>query len=174
MADTRPVPIRLQVMRALTAHLEGINGPDAAGFDLRGAVYRGRNVFGTDVMEAHSAWLSILEGPRPDTVIRTGENNETRNEWWPLLLQGWIKEDDDAEHPLDACYYLLDQVERRLNRILDMNGKSGFPTYPNEFLLGRLIQGFHFGPGTIRPPTDGISSKAFMYMPVRIGLASIG
>ncbi len=170
-ADTRPVPLKLQALRALTAHLEGIHGPDAGGFDLRGCVYRGRNQFGAD---APKTFISILEAPRPDGGIRTGEQDETRSERWPLLLQGWLKEDDDAEHPLDAIYYLLDQVERRLNRVIEENGRNGFPVYPAEFMLGLPLTGFGFGPGTVRPATDGISSKAFMYMPMWMGLATVG
>lgn len=163
-----PDPIKLQVLKRLTEHLEGINGPDWGGFDLRGCVFRGRNRFGEDMPET---FLSLLEAPRSDPGRESGQfGAEARSYDWPILLQGWTV--DDPVNPSDPVYFLQEQVERRLSMIIQTDPNSGFARYPDTFLLGRLITKFDCGPGIVRPPTDNLSSKAFLYLPIRIGLAS--
>jgi hypothetical protein len=54
---------QLDILRALTAHLEGINPENGYDYDMRGRVFRGRAEFGDDTPLPH---LSILEAPRPD------------------------------------------------------------------------------------------------------------
>lgn len=162
-------PVKLTVLKALSAHLEGIKGPDWGDFDLTDCVFRGRAQHGA---EAPPTFLSIIESPRPDIGREAGENRSTRAFEWPLLLQGWTK--DDPKHPTDPLYYLLDQVERRLNMIIEVKGHSGFPAYRDVYMLGGLITSFSFGPGVCRQPTDGVSSTAFLYVPLRVGLATIG
>lgn len=163
------VPLKLQVLRALTAHLEGIVGPDWGDFDLTGKVFRGIDRFGD---EAPETYLSILEAPRSDTGYEGGENKTNRSYEWPLLLQGWTK--DDPLHPLDPIYYLDQEVTSRLSMISAVNHGSGLPKFKGTYMLGGLITSISYGPGVARPPTDGISSKAFLYMPLRLGLASVG
>lgn len=169
MAD----PLKLQVLKALTTHLEGIQGEDYHGFDLRGCVFRGRNRFGDDEPET---FLSILEAPRPDTGRLAGEYDSSRSWTWELLLQGWTE--DDPLNPSDPVYLLEDAVTQRLNMIKAVHGNStggmpGSPRYPDVFMLGHLITAFDCGPGTVRPPTDNLSRKAFLYLPLRIGLATV-
>lgn len=175
MAD----PFRLQVLKALTAHLEGIVhvdpdplnsivGVDWRGFVLTGKVFRGRTYFG---QEAPETFLSLLEAPRPDQGTVAGTNNTARHEEWPLLLQGWCP--DDKENPTDPVYFLMDVVERRLGEIVSVRDGSGLPTHPGSYMLGGLISDFAFGPGVVRPPTEGISAKAFFYLPLRVGLATV-
>lgn len=162
MADS----LRLQVLKALTTHLEGVAKEDGYNYDLDGAVFRGRGRFGDgdpDVM------VSILENPRPDFGNPVGDGT-TRHEMWPLLIQGWCP--DDAENPSDPVYGLLDDVERRLMMLVAVNRNSGNPVHPDLYLLGRTVTDIALTPGVVRPPTDGISSRAFFYLPVRVGLAT--
>lgn len=161
MAD----PIKLQILKALTTHLEGIEWNDST---LQGCVFRGRNRFGDNDPET---MLSLLEAPRPDTGREGGEFSQARSYTWELLLQAWTK--DDPENPSDPMYFLQEVIEQRLGMIIATNSGSGFPTYPGIYMLGRTIHGFRYGPGVIRPPTDNISSKTFLYMPIRIDLASV-
>ena len=161
-------PLKLQVLKALTAHLEGIKGPDWGDFDLTGCVFRGRNRFGDDVPET---FISILEAPRTDPGREAGTNSEARNYDWPLLLQAWTKE--DAVHPSDPIYMLEQEITLRLTMIIAVKGGNGFPRWPETYMLGGLVSSFGFGPGTVRPPTDGLSSKSFLYMPLRVGLATV-
>lgn len=170
MADS----YRLQVLKALCSHLEGIvhveGDPenDWDGFNLQGKVFRGRSQFGDN---APDQFLSILEAPRPGQDNMGGEYGEARHEEWPLLLQGWTN--DDLENPSDPVYALLDVVERRLHMLIATRAETGSPLYPNAFMLGKKITSFAYGPGVVRPPTEGISSKAFMYLPLRVGLAKV-
>ena len=175
MAD----PIRLQILKALCAHLEtivhvapdpanGIVGEDWHGFNLAGKVFRGRTKFGD---ESPETMLSILESPRPDFPTTAGTNGVARSEEWPLLLQGWTV--DDKQNPSDPVYFLMEAVETKLAEIVKLKKGSGFPAYPSAYMLGNRITSFSFGPGVVRPPTEGISAKAFLYMPLRVGVASV-
>ncbi len=170
MAD----PIRLQVLKALTTHLEGIvhvdgdPAQDYRGFNLAGKVFRGRAVYGATDPET---MLSLLEAPRPDFPSYAGENNEAASETWQLLLQGWTA--DDKVHPTDNAHLLMDAVSRRLAQIIQTKRGIGTPMYPGAYMLGGLVSSFAFGPGVVRPPAEGASSNAYFYMPLRVGLATV-
>ena len=161
MADS----YRLTVLKALCAHLELIATDD---FNLSGAVFRGRAIYGE---EAPPTMLSLLEAPRPDFPIFGGVNNEARSEEWQLLLQGWTK--DDKINPTDPAYGLMDAVEQHLGLIVATKRGSGLPVNPDAYMLGGRITRFSFGPGVVRPPTEGVSSRAFFYLPIKLGLASV-
>lgn len=161
MAD----PIKLQVLKALTAHLEGI---EWNGSTLEGCVFRGRNRFGENDPET---MLSLLEAPRPDIGRQGGELNQARSYTWDILLQAWTK--DDENNPSDPMYFLQEAIEQRLSMIIATDRHSGMGKFPGVYRLGNLVHGFGYGPGVIRPPTDNISSKTFLYMPIRIDLADV-
>jgi hypothetical protein len=167
------------VLKALSLHLEGIKhvapdvdndieGVDWDGFDLQGKVFRGRAAFGK---EAPETMLSILEAPRSDIPATAGMNTVAKSEEWMLLLQGWTK--DDVLNPTDPVYALVDVVERRLSEIIVTRAHTGKPLYPASYMLGGLLSSFSYGPPMVRPPTEGLSPKAFFYMPLRAGLATV-
>jgi hypothetical protein len=164
-------PNRLAVLKALTALLETVvpTAPtiEPALTSMEGLVFRGRNRFGDDDPKT---MLSILEAPRPDSSLFTAEN-QARADDWLLLVQGWCP--DDKANPSDAVYFLMDDVENTLDRIIRVSPGTGYPKYPSDYMLGGLITRCQFGPGTVRPPTENISSKSFFYLPVRVGLARI-
>lgn len=167
MAD----PQRLAVLKGLTALLETVV-PTAPTIDpplasMDGLVFRGRNRFGEN---DPATMLSILEAPRPDGSLYTADN-QARADDWLLLVQGWCP--DDKTNPSDAVYFLMEDVELVLDRIIRTSPGTGYPKYPNDYMLGGLITRLQFGPGTVRPPTENISSKSFFYLPVRVGLARI-
>lgn len=169
MAD----PLKLQVLKALTAHIEGIDGTDDAhrGFDLRDCVFRGFNRHGE---EAPPTLVNIIEAPRPDPG-RTGGELDANRKWdWTLLLQAWTDKDIDLQNPTDVAYLLEDALLARLNMLIAMDSMMGMPKYPEVYLLGRLITELSCGPGVVRPPADNLTSKAVLYLPVRIGLATVG
>lgn len=163
---------RLKVLKALTAHLElivhvdGDPDNDYGGFDLSAAVFRGRTTYGE---ESPKTMVSILEAPRPDNGQTAGTNGEARQEQWQLLVQGWCP--DDTEHPTDPLYQMMHVVERQMQKIIATNNHTGAPYDPVAYMLGRKVSGFSFGPGVVRPPTEGVSGKAFFYLPCRVGLA---
>jgi len=166
-----PDPRRLQVLKALTVLLEGVvpTAPTIvpALTNLNGRIFRGRARFGDndpDVM------ISILESPRGGQPVYTDEN-QARLDQWSLLVQGWCP--DDKDNPSDPLYFFLEDVEKRLDRVVAENRSTGQPKYPEHFMLGGLITNMRFGQGTVRPPTENISSKSFFYVPVQVGLARI-
>lgn len=164
MADS----YRLQVLKAFTLLLEGITVAGGYNYTLgAGKVFRGRARFGE---EAPIPMISILEAPRPGAAIYTGDN-EARKDLWPLLLQGWCE--DDKDNPSDPVYGLLDDVERRLDRVVQVTAGTGVPKFSEHYMLGGLITDLQVSPGVVRPPTENVSARSFFYLPVQVGLARI-
>jgi len=177
MADCN-TPYRLQVLKALCCHLEGIRMVDGYRHDLNGRVFRGRAVFGD---EAPTTMLSILEAPRADPGIFAGEQ-QARREYWTLLVQGTCPS-EDQENPIDSLYGLAADVELRLAMINSRHPDTGNPLFPDAFRLGRirmsdgtdgdeLITDLEIGPPVIRPPTE-TTSKPMFYLVLRVGLADV-
>lgn len=177
MAD---IPYRLAVQQKLTEWLKGITPANGYAFDLSNSVYRGRAIFSGDNTQNPLPMLSILESAKPDNAIWAGDTDEARSESWHLLLQGWVA--DDLNNPTDPAHYLMAAVEKRLSDIVRMtnpnNGMGSSPAVPEIFMLGdrpgggKMITSFKYGPGVVRPPAEQVSSKAFFYLPLRVGLAS--
>lgn len=166
-----PDPPRLIVLKRLTEHLETITRANGYYHDLAAAVFRGRLLFGEgDPLPM----LSILEAPRSSIGEYADENNNVKKDEWQLMLQGWAA--DDVHNPCDRAYGLAHDVEKCLGRIVRVNRggeglEPGKPTYPDSYLLGGLITSLTFSTPNVRPPTEGVSSKAFFYIPLRVGLA---
>lgn len=161
------VPIRLAILQALTLHLEGITPANGYTSDLTKAVFRGRNLVGADLK--HRPALSILEAPRPDIAVFTGEWNDVRKDEWTLLIQGMAE--DDKRNPSDPAYYLCAEVEQHLSRIIGVRPQTGRPLYPDVHLLGGLITSLEIAPPVVRPPEDRVSATAFFFLPLRVGVA---
>jgi len=157
---------RLTILKALTAHLESIFGDDLYSHDLRGKVFRGRAVFGSD---DPMPCVSLLEGKATDYGQFADTNESVRKDSWLLLIQGWVK--DDPLNPTDPAYGLLADVEARLSDIIAQD-ERGKPKYPGIYLLGGLISSLTIAAPVVRPPEDGLSSRAFFYLPVLVGLKS--
>lgn len=157
---------RLAILHAITNHLEGIDGIDPYEFSLKGKVFRGRSTFGqTDPIPL----VSILEGKAADYGQFADERNVVRHDSWLLMLQGWVT--DDILNPTDPAYRLLADVELRLSDIIATN-EHGRPKFPGIFMLGGLISSLTVAQPVVRPPEDGLSTKAFFYLPVLVGLKS--
>lgn len=156
---------RLEILERLSAHLEGIDGIDPYEHDLRGRVFRGRAVYGA---QDPVPLVSILEGKAADYGAFADENQTVRKDSWLLLIQGWVK--DDTLNPTDPVYSLLADVELRLSDIIAM--QNGQQKYPGVYNLGGLISSLTIAAPVVRPPEDGVSSKAFFYLPVLVGLKS--
>jgi hypothetical protein len=167
MTDSR----QLDILKRLTTYLEGITVATGYDFDLANRVFRGRRVYGdSDPIPM----VSIVEHLNPDIVVNTaGQNSRVREETWILLVQGWVDSAKDA-FPTDEAYQLKANVEKRLFRLVDTNEPGGGdPMYPDEYMLGlygKSISGISIGPGITSGPREGVSSKAFFYLPVGIGL----
>jgi len=158
---------RLNVLIALSDLLKTMTPANDWPYDLSVSVFRGRSKFGEDDPET---MVSILEAPKPDYGLTAGESGGHRKEEWNLLLQGWCPE--DHSNPTDPAHEMMWAVEQLLNKVIAVDGRNGNPKYPSTYMLGGLIASFAFGPGVVRPATEGISNRAFFYLPVRVGLVT--
>lgn len=154
---------RLDALKKLTVFLKTITVANGYSHDLDANVFRGRAVFGA---EDPNPLISILESPRSDVGSYAGENE--RKDGWGLLIQGWTT--DDPENPTDPAYELMDEVERHLERISACSPINGQPIFPGDYMLGKTIADIKVHPGVVRPPMEGVSSKAFFYLPVTLTL----
>lgn len=163
MSDSR----QLDILKALTTHLEGMTVAGGYGFNMSGHVFRGVALWGAELPLPS---LGIIEAPVPDERPRTaGHERAYRAEDWTILVQGWV-EDDDV-HPTDPAYELKAYVEKRLSEIVAINEKTGLPTFPLAYRLGGRINQLTIGPGVVRPAQEKVSAKAFFYLPLVLNIA---
>jgi hypothetical protein len=163
------VPTRLDILKALTTHLQGVNPDNGYAYDLRNKVYRGRPLLGADAVNKDELpVVTLMESPRPDLATYTGEWEAVRHDQWTLLLQGLVR--DDKINPTDHAYDLCAEVEMHLARIIAVKRSTGSPLYPLEHLLGGRIASLEIAPPVVRPPEVGISASAFFYLPMRLGV----
>lgn len=162
--------LQLHILKAITTHLQGITTANDYAYDLSAAVFRGRLLYGDDVPVPMVSIVEHLQGDITNDVA--GEGNIERTETWVLLVQGITK--NDVLNPTDDTYNLKAAVEHRLARAIHQT--KGDPTYPDEYFFGlkglKIITGITIGPGVVSPPRQGISERAFFYLPVGVGLAT--
>lgn len=160
-------PIKLILLKSLTALLEGIDVIDGSAVNMTGSVFRGRSVFGDD---DPLPMISILESPRNTDGLRAAEYGLENLYTWGLMVQGWVK--DDKINPTDPAYHLAEAVKNRLKLVTALRAdNSGRPLDKNVYLLGSKVVEFLVGEPIIRPPIDNLSSKAFFYMQIDVQLA---
>jgi hypothetical protein len=164
----REPPKRLAVLLKLQALLESICVADGDLWDMTGKVYVNRSLLGADV-STHPPCLAIIEAPRNDFATFAGEDSFNRADRWTLFIQGIVADDKTADTE-QLPFYFCQDVEKRLQRISAIKG-SGSPQYPEWHLLGDMISSVEVAPPVIRPPEPGVSSHAFFYLPIRLGLA---
>jgi len=162
MADHK----RLQILKRLTTHLQGITVANGFENDIGDRVYRGRTSFGA---ETEIPALSLLESKPVDYGTYADEQKTVRMDSWTLLLQGWVE--DDQENPTDPVYSLLADVEARLAQVIALN-PNGKPKYPTLYRLGGLINGMTLAQPIVRPPDEGLSATAYFYLPIQVDLIS--
>jgi len=166
----RPVPKRLAIMKALQALLEGVAEDAGYAYTLAGKVYRNRTLLGADVNERPNLpAVSILEAPRAGINSFAGNEREARKDQWTILVQGMTADSRRDENGSDDIYYLCQDVERRLHRI--MAEKRGDPMYPEHYMLGGKITSVEIVAPIIRPPEAGVANNAFFYIAIYFGVA---
>lgn len=158
---------RLDILKKLTAHLEGITISNGYAHDLAGKVYRGRERFGEN-FTSRLPFLSILEAKATDYGNFADEEQVVRQDDWVLLVQGWVN--DDPRNPTDPAYELVADVEKRLAMIIEHDSRGIDPKYPGVYRLGGMIAKLTVAQPVVRPPEDAISDKAFFFLPIRVGL----
>lgn len=153
MADSK----QLRILKKLCTWLT-----DLEGYDDPIKVVRGKTKMG---QENTLPFLSVLEAPKPLDTRPAGEGL-TREEDWVLLVQGFVK--DDKDNPTDPAYDLLAAVEARLARLIQINQSNGDPSYPEAYLLERIISGLIIGQGIVRPGDGQVSDNAFFFLPLTV------
>lgn len=157
-------PYRLQILEALTEHLRGITVNNGYGHDIAHRIYRGRDRFGAS---DQVPMVSILEAKATDYGVFADDNNSVALNNWILLIQGWVV--DDIVNPTDPAYYLAADVTKRLSDIVAKK-PNGAPKFSGVYLLGGLISSLTIAAPVVRPPEDQLSTKAFFYLPIQVGL----
>lgn len=153
---------RLQVLKAISKHLQGITVDNGYDHDISGSVFRGRTTFGDN---DPIPMVSVLESPNAQYGSFADEENTVRKDTMVVLIQGFV--DDDIVNPTDPAYALLADVERRLSDIVALDGPNK-PKYPGAYHLRGLVSKFAMAQPVVRPPQEGLSSKAFFYLPVTV------
>ena len=157
--------LRLTILKRLTEHLEyEVNTANGYKHTLKDKVFRGRMTF-----DEHDPipMVSILENLDPDRFPRRVGNNDgvgagLQKDEWIILVQGWTV--DDKKNPTDPAYELMADVKKALAKILQgPNPETGIGGHPN-YHLQDLISGMTMEPGTVRPPMEQPSTKAFFWM----------
>lgn len=161
-------PVRLTVLKKLTEHLEGVSVANGYNFDLKDAVFRGRTLYGdSDPVDM----VSIIEDPRQDEGIFVGENFLNRYDHWTLFIQGRCA--GTGEHTIDNGYFLANDLEIRLRELVAVDSGSGFPKYKTLYMMGGLITDLVIGQSVVRLPQDSTSANCFVFLPIKVGLASM-
>ena len=169
------VPLRLEILRAITAALKEINPDNGYEFDLRDEetyegprtrVVRGRLTIGDD---EPLPMLSILEPPMAIEAISTKRqpDNTKRAGEWDLIIQGWAK--DDPYNPTDVAYQFEAEVRRRLS-LEKKRGRPGRSEGHNFFGLGTKIYNMSIGTPVVRP-NEHISEQAVFYLVLTLEIA---
>lgn len=162
-------PFRLRLQMALAGALSSISIADGYHFDLADKVFRGRDLFGDE--SDPLPMISILEPPLPLEQLRSPPLAVESSGDYDLLIQGFVK--DNPTHPTDPAHLLMADVKRRLAvekaRQIPNSGGTGDP-----FGMGRgqIVNGkpvnsvteIRIGPGVVRPPEHGVSTKAFFWL----------
>jgi hypothetical protein len=155
-------PFRLQIQEALTAALEEITPSNGYVNDFSNRVFRGRLIYGEgDPVRM----LSILEPPLPADRLPTPTNASVTQGTYDLLIQGFV--DDDRANPTDPAHYAMADVKRRLaieqarKRALPRNTHDPFGLNKDN---GNRVESLLIGPGVVRPPESGISTKAYFWL----------
>lgn len=151
-------PFRLRVLKALSDALEEINPDNGYSHDLRGSVFRGRDIFGeSDPLPM----VSILEAIDEKEQLRTPEAGPQAVGPWELLIQGFLE--DDYKHPTDPAHFLLAEVKKRLmeERVRDRQ---------RDILgMGGKVTDLRISHGVVRPP-DEDSAKAYFWLRLTLDL----
>lgn len=143
MADSK----RLQILKALTSHLEGVTG-----YDISGKVWRGRN---RPADESYSPFIILFEMP-PEDEDRA--DTSVSKMPWMIGIQGYIEPDD--RHLTDPAHNFMAAVKERLGALLD-DGGANMP--PPEFMLNGLVEDIEVDGGMVFSP-DETTNMCFFAM----------
>lgn len=160
-----PVPVRLQILKALTETIRTVTPQNGFQMDLSTdsdgvkRVIRGRLFVGDDDPDV---LVSIIEPPSAVEQIRSkAPDNTARAGEWDVLVQGWTRNDDDNDE-CDLAYVLAAEVQRVLGQE-KARKVAGRPGYPNFLGMGDTILEFRIGAPVVRP-TEEVTDRGVFYL----------
>lgn len=115
---------RLQILKALTTHLEGVEG-----YDLTDKVWRGRS---RPADESVAPFIILFEMP-PEAENQADERVASMP--WYIGVQGYVH--PDSTHPTDPAHDFMAAVKARMGKLLDDGGASRPPA---NYMLGGLVE----------------------------------
>lgn len=154
-------PFRLRLQKAVCDLLEGITPANGYVTDLSGAVFRGRNRFGSDDPLPMLSVLEPMDGREPWGSPAPSPSSHGQ---YPLIVQGFVK--DDPDNPTDPAHILMADVKRAL--ALEKAKTNRY----DLFGLGNgenSVIGITIGGGVVRP-ADEYSSKAYFWLVVTLNI----
>ena len=155
-------PLRLRILKAMTAALKEISPANGFATNVQGNVFRGRVIFGEN---DPIPLLSILEVPIPLDQTPAPTDSEFSSGGWEIMVQGFVT--DDPENPTDPAHLFMADVKKRLaqerRKALAMKSEEGI------FGLGNFVTGMRIGAGVVRPP-DEISAVAYFWLTVTLDI----
>lgn len=152
-------PFRLRVLKNLSALLETVNPDNGYTHDLRGAVFRGRTMFGAS---DPIPMISILEAPIPLEALLSRNTNAGSTGSWELLIQGFLE--DDFQNPTDPGHLLMAEVKKAI-------AKEKTKERGRDFLsMKGGVTEIYVGQGSVRP-ADEQTDKAFFWLTLTLRLA---
>lgn len=177
-------PFRLRVMKVLTEIIESVQPSDSNSAttaseglpqyrnNLAGAVFRGRNMFGTN---DPVPMVAILETPIALDQIEPPEEAPKSTGLWDISIQGFCQ--DDKRNPTDPAYVLAADVIMALAYAKTQPARDRARTGKASPLLGILapngnpaILDLRIGSPVCRPPDD-ISGKSYFWLQITLELA---
>lgn len=159
---------RLDILVALTGHLEAMAAPEYH-YTLAGQVHRGKPAFGYEKVD--TAFVTLLEPDDKRDVFAAPARPERRAHPWELLMFGVTDRPADLDHPTDAAYRLLDDLQRRIAWINANTGTATPGRIPRP--LGGLAEDrIQPGAGVVLPPDPQQGRPtAVCILPIEIPLA---
>lgn len=157
----------LQVEKAVVKHI----GDTIEGFDLSGAIWRGRVRIGGRGSNEPLPAISLLQAPEVEPETIEAGRGATRMREVLYFIQGWA-EMPDIDNPTDQAHNLMAAVKKSLAPIMQPPVKNPFymlKAYNDEGV--QMIEKLELGIGLVRPPDDEVSpNAAYFWLPIRLGL----
>lgn len=153
---------RIRVQKAITAALQEITPANGYDHDFSDCVFRGRLIYGdSDPVPM----ISILEPPLPPDRLPAPMNAGHNAGDYDLLIQGFVK--DDRENPTDPAHKAMADVKKRLafeQKRQHTLPRRGFNPFGLDSEKGNRVESFKIGAGVVRPPEEGVSTKAYFWL----------
>lgn len=161
MADSYVLMVEKALSELIANQITIMNG---SSVELHGAVFRGRVRFGHN---EPCPMISVMQAPNLDIESNSVGDTRVRTEDKVYLIQGWVP--DDFENPTDPAHSLLAELKKVFALVLDEESPYYMLKHAHPDGLD-MIAGLKVASGLVRPPEQGVSDKAYFWLPITITL----